>query len=1222
MKKWLIRLAIAFSGFLLLLFLGGFFLLGTESGAIFLIAQAEKFLDNSLQVGSSKGKILDRLELNDIRFNNPAGITTVGHLVFDWKSKDLLKKNVHILEFTIDEISYKALPQEPVESKPLILPNLRLPVKISIDTLAINNFLFFSAPDAEAITVNKANLALIWDTSGINIQKLNVTMDEASLQAKGKLNPIKSYPLNLATTLKILSPDLPTITMQGTYAGDLQKLSIQEEITGDITVNLDIVLQSIITDISWQADVQITELSPAVFSPDSPGIVTGNITSNGDLELAEVSSALRFRDEETAELNWDFNLNANVKEILENLLFDIKELTLKHAETATQIELSGTADIDQNFDLLLNWQKLQWPVTGDADYTSTEGEATLKGTLDNCHVNLKAALAGSMIPEGDIQLSTDASTVGIQNIQLTHNLLDGKIDSQGSVQWSPTVKWDIKSQGNDMNPGMHYPDWPGKLDLQLKTDGSVEEKGTSVNVTIDALDGNLRDFPVTGTGNIKIQPNDIRIDDLQLAIGSAVISAQGNLGEQSNLQWETDIADFSDLLPNASGLLKATGSVKKKMTEPQVDLKLSGSTLSYSGMTLEKIDGDATLDLSWVNPFSLNLTAANLTTGGNLIKSITAKGNGSREKHSIQLEANHDMAEINLGLSGAYQKEKWQGLLDNFNIVSTDFGTWQLQESSKISAAATAATMDTLCLSRENSDLCLKGSWDKENNNTQGDLQIREIPLIWLAPWFPEVLENLTGLFSASATATIQDKLKADVSAEITPGDISYLTDKKTVNLPHEGMKLTLKVLEDALEADILLSVDSNILSGNIQSPNLLQKDIGGKAALNGKLFVDAKKFDIIEALVPDVQELEGVIDLDFDILGSIEEPDINGKGQINITHVLIPAAGLDLENATMDILAQNKEVSLIGKFISPKGEMILDGKAILDSSKKWPARFTLKGENFRLINLPEIEVFISSDLLFEKKEDLMSLTGEASFPKADILMKELPPGSQSVSPDMVIIQEKQEEEVKAPFRMKLKISLGDHVHFAGFGLNAFIDGQLSILSEPEEQMLGSGAFHIKQGSFRAYGQDLDIETGVISFPGGPLSQPGINLRATRTVGDIVAGIYAIGPARKPRLTTFSNPPMSESHVISYLLTGSAPNDVGKGAKLSIGRQINNKLSVAVGTDVKTGESEFITRYRLSRKVHVETTTGANSNAVDIFHTIELEDDEIKIPILKGTLKN
>ena len=1218
MKKWFIRIAIAILSFFLLLFLAGFFLVGTESGARFLVAQTEKLLDNSLQIGSSSGTLLGHLELTDIHYSDPTGIARVSHLLLDWKPADLLKRHIHILKFTADGISYKAHPEDSDESKPLALSDINLPVIISIDNLSINNFRYSSDPDSdsEAILVHDANLALTWDTEGIHIQKLTIAMDEASLQAAGNINPVGNYPLQLSTTLKTLSSELPALSINGTYAGDLQKLTIHEEVRGDISANLNGTLKNIIADISWQADMEIIEFPPSTFT-DIPGIITGSITSNGNLDQMEVSSTLSFRDEKTAELNWDLNVDMYLKDLSENLLFDIKKATLKHAEEATHIELSGTSDLDLNFDLSLRWQELQWPITGDADYDSATGEATLKGTLDSFLLNVNAALAGSQLPEGDIEYSSEASTEGLHNIQLTHNLLDGKIDSQGLVEWAPIVKWDVSSQGKGMNPGREYPDWPGKIDWKLQTDGRVEEKGTFVNVTIDALDGEMRKLPVGGSGSFKMQPDDIRIDNLQFAVGSAMTSAQGNLNEQSNLQWKVDIADFSDLHPNASGSLKATGTVQKKMTEPQINMKLSGSSISYSDMKLEKIDGDASLDLSWENPFSLNLTAVNLQSGENLIKSFSTKGSGTIKKHSIQLNAIHNMAYISLDLNGGYHEEKWKGILDDFNIVSKDFGTWQLQKPSKVSAAASAASLEKLCLNRENSDICIKGSWEKENNNANGDLQINEIPLIWLAPWLPETLENLTGLFSTSATLSTEDKLKADVTATITPGDISYVTDKTTGTFPHEGMNLTLKVLGEALDADFLLSVDSNVLSGKVHSPNLLQTNIGTKAKLDGKLFIDAKKFDLVEALIPEVQDLKGKIDLDFNILGSIEEPNINGKGQINISNMLIPAAGLDLKNTTMDIAANNKEVTLIGKFISPEGEMVLNGTANLDSSKKYPAHFTLKGENFRLVNLPDIKVFLSSDLLFEKKADLMSLTGEATIPKADILLLELPVGSQSVSPDMVIVQEMQEEVVKSPFHMKLKVTLGDDVHFAGFGFSAYIDGQLSILSEPEEQMLGSGAFHIKEGKYRAYGQNLEIETGVISFPGGPLSKPGINLRATRTIGDIVAGIYAIGPAAKPRITTFSNPPMSESHVISYLLTGTAPNDVGKGAKLSVERQINNKLSVSVATDVKTGDREFITRYRLSRKIHVQTTTGANSNAADIYYTIELEDDDVKVPLMK-----
>jgi len=1215
-KKWFIRITAVFFSLFLLLLIGCWYLLGTESGTGFIVSQAENFIGESLQIGTSKGKILDRLELSDIVFSSPAGKANVGNLVLDWKSSELLSLHLHILELTADDISYNAIPQEEEsvqeESAPFTLPELTLPIAITIEKLDINNFLFSASPKSEAIAVQNAGLEISWDNEGIHIHNLNVVMDEmATLQASGKVQPTGNYPLHLTTAIQTLIPDIPSLTLKGIYTGNLQELQIKEKIRGDISADILTTLQTPITDLSWQGNIEIIELSPVVFAPNIPGTLSGSIETSGNLKHSDLSAVLTMRDQTATEVNWDADLNVTTD--IKNLIFDIKQLDLKHADTAAKIQLSGIADLEQNLDLKLHWQELQWPVTGDPEYTSAKGDVALKGTLDAFHLLLTAAISGSAIPKGNITLKTDGSTESIQNLELTLALLDGEVELQGEMAWAPTVKWNIQSSAREINPGIHYPDWPGMLDWKLLTKGSIKEDKLNANVIIDTLQGNLRELPISGSGDITILPDDIRIDSVRLASGSAVVTANGNLGEESNLQWQANIADFADLLPKASGQLFAKGTVLNKMEAPQLRLTLKGSSITYSDLSLDHINGDADLDLSWTNPFSVRIETENLKSGENLIKTFSARGKGNREEHDLDLTASLDLADISLNARGGYAEEKWLGSLDSFTLSSKDFGNWKLTDPAKISAAAAAASLDTLCLSREDSNLCVKGEWDETGKNTNGNVDIEEIPLSWLKPWFPETLEGLSGLFSAKAVATMQDKLSADVTAQITAGTINYATDMKRGSFPHEGLTLNLTVAEDAVEADFRLSVDSNILSGKIQSPNLLQTDIGDKAKLNGKLFVDAGKFDFVETLVPEVKDLNGAINIDFTILGSIAEPDVNGEGKIDVTHVLIPAIGLDLTGTTLDILANNKKISLNGTFNSPEGSMVLAGNANLDSSQNWPAQVTLKGDNFRLIDLPEIRIFLSSDILFEKKEDLMSLTGEVTIPKADILLRELPPGSQSASPDMVIIQETKEEEPKSPFHMLLKITLGDNVHFAGFGLNTFIDGQLTILSEPEQQLIGSGAFQIKQGSYRAYGQDLDIETGVISFPGGPLSKPGINLRATRTVGDVVAGIYAIGPASKPRLTTFSNPPMSESSVISYLLTGSAPNNAGKGTKLSVGRQINNKLSVSVGTDVKTGESEFIARYRLGRKVHIQTTTGADSNAVDIFYTIELNDDDLSV---------
>lgn len=1213
MKKWFIRFGITLLSIFGLFFLCCFYLLNTESGLQFLVTQTENFLGDRLHIGKTKGKILDRLELSDITFKNTAGNTHIDHLVLDWKSAELLKSHLHIQEFSINAISYDAIPPvhqpEPVISEPFTLPELKLPITITIEDLAINNFTFLPAPGSETITGEEATVALVWDNSSIQIHKFNVTLHKiASFKAHGELQPTGDYPLSLTTSLKTLIPDFAALTVDGSYSGDLQQLHVQEEISGDIAVKMDMTLYNIISDFNWQGDIHILELNPAVFAPDIPGQISGHIETLGNLQQTAIKSTLAIRDKTASELNWDMHLDGKAN--LEKLQFNINQFTLKHAETTAAIELTGIADTEQNLDINLTWQNLKWPITNTPDYESLKGKASIKGNINAFHLALSTSVTGKEIPACEVHLNGDGNTKNIQNLLLNLSILDGEIALQGDVEWSPVIKWDIQSSAKQINPGIQYPDWAGKLDWQILSDGKLIEDGLSANISIDELEGQLRELPVTASGNIIMQPDDIRVEHLHLASGSAGLTVNGNLGEQSDLRWQIDIADFADLLPDASGQIEATGTVHKSMSQPQLNVKLSGTSLKYTDLALEKIESDIKIDTSWADPFAFNITAEELQSGKNRVKIIQLQGNGSREQHSILLDASHDMAAIKLAINGGYLEEQWNGSFNSFDILSTDFGDWNLQNPSKVSATPKNASLDALCLRRDNSDICMKGFWDSENINTKGDVQIQDVPLEWLAPWFPDTLDKLTGLFSAKAIFTMKDSLKADINAEITPGKITYQTDKKTDTLSHEGLQLTLKILDESLTADFNLSVNSNILSGTIKSPNLLEKDIGAKATLEGKLYVNAENFDLIEALTPEINALKGAIDLDLTIFGTIEQPDINGKGQLVIQHVLIPQIGLELADTSLDVLADNDSISLKGTFNSPEGSMQLTGTTSLNAKQGWDAHLALKGDNFRLIDLKDIKVFLSSDILFEKKDGIMSLTGEATIPKANILLRQLPPGTQSVSSDMIIIQQQKEDEVKSPFHMLLKISLGNNVHFVGFGFNAFIDGQLTVLSEPGEQMTGSGAFHIKQGSFRAYGQDLDIETGVISFPGGPISKPGINLRATRTIGDVVAGIYAIGPAEKPRLTTFSNPPMSEGHVISYLLTGSPPNDNG-GTKLSIGKQINSKLSVSMGTDIKTGESEFVTRYRLNRKVHVQTTTGAESNAADIFYTIELEDDDL-----------
>ena len=1214
MKTWSKRIIICLSGLILFVIIGVIALPGTRTGTQFLFSTLEKQLDGQLRIGSIKGTLLGRLELTDVRVDNPMIIAQAGRLVLDWTPSDVLHLQLRIVELAAGDISLQMLPQEQTtsetEKSPLTLPELTLPITIALDVVKIENFVFRSAPDAGPVTVDNAELALSWKKNGIEIQRLDVNMPAVRIHGAGLLDPTGNYALQVETQGKTQGADVPSLQLDGNYSGDLQNLVIQQRVRGDIDAELAVTVTEIINNPGWKGNLKIRQLQPSLFAPQVPGTLTGELQSQGDLQLVELTGSLSMRDADTVDLNWDADLDMQAD--LKNLFLTINQILLTPAEAKATVALSGTIDRDRQLDLSLNWQNLQWPVVEDAEYSSNQGTLIVKGHPDDYQLILNTEVDGTQLPAGDWKLTAKGNTKGAVLTQFTGNTMEGEVTVRGDVQWSPEITWNLTTEGRNINPAALNSEWPGSLTWKITSDGTLEENGVTATVLLEQLGGVLRDLPVAAKGTIELVPEHIAIDDLQISSGDAVFTARGNLDNASQIDWNLNVPDFSELLPHASGQLSGRGMLKGEMRRPQVTTQLYAQALVLPQLALEQFQADASFDLSWAQPFSLKFSGTGLQLNNQRVEKFTLQGDGTREQHTIALTANHSMAKVQVDLQGGYRENQWQGRLKTFNIDSKELKSWHLLKPVQISASPTAATLNTMCLQRERADLCANGTWNAESTEkTQAELQLREFPLSLLSPWFPETVQSLDGLFSANASMKMKNGVQADLTADITPGSIGYLTENGDGTLPHQGGKLQLHIQENALNGNFLLSVDSNTIGGTFSSPDLLKENGLADTELVGELKIDAQKLNIIEAFLPEIQELSGSLTADFTIDGSLTQPEIKGNGALDIGHLAIPVIGLELNTTTLHIEAKNNDLQVKGEFKSTEGSLKLNGQASLDSTQNRPVRITLSSDNFKLINLPEAQVYLTSNLLLEKKNETLLLSGELTVPKADILLRDLPEGAESVSPDVIVLQEeKKEEEQKSPLQMQLKVTLGKDVHFVGLGLNCFIDGQLALTAEPDKPMLGSGEFRIQQGTYRAYGQNLNIETGVLSFPGGPLSQPGIVLRATRTIGDVVVGIRAVGPARKPRLTTFSNPSMSQSKVISYLLTGSAGGDSGQGTMLSVGRQINNKLSVSMGTDIKTGEKEFITRYRLSRKIHIQTTTATNNNAADIFYTMEFGSDK------------
>ncbi len=184
---------------------------------------------------------------------------------------------------------------------------------------------------------------------------------------------------------------------------------------------------------------------------------------------------------------------------------------------------------------------------------------------------------------------------------------------------------------------------------------------------------------------------------------------------------------------------------------------------------------------------------------------------------------------------------------------------------------------------------------------------------------------------------------------------------------------------------------------------------------------------------------------------------------------------------------------------------------------------------------------------------------------------------------------------------------MGDKVKFRGYGLVSDLSGKLTLSQEPGRLLVANGDLGIENGTFRALGQQLTIERGKVYYAGGSIKKPGFVVRATRVINNSEVGVNVSGSMDNPEFDFFSSDPaISESTARSMLLTG-ADQSQGEAAKLYLGRDLNDRVSVGAEVSVDGKQTEFISRYRINSRLNVETNSSTEKSGLGLTYTIELE---------------
>ncbi len=723
---------------------------------------------------------------------------------------------------------------------------------------------------------------------------------------------------------------------------------------------------------------------------------------------------------------------------------------------------------------------------------------------------------------------------------------------------------------------------------------------------------------------------------------------------QSRSIWTGHWTELADLLPDARGQIKGQGNISSTLDKQQkpmaiIKAQLNLDQLSYQSHYIKHGELILALNSDPTEHSSIDLNAQSLIVDSQEIQQLKLKLNGPLNKHQINLFTQHESASLTLDAKGLFDIEQlnWSGLIIKTLIDSKNLGRWKQQTPVKLWASTDKVTLGSLCfkesstrykesstrykepstLYKESSTrhkesvtkvplntaatLCTQLDWTPEKGLAQ--LKLDSLLLAQFKAHLPEEISHLSGELNAVANINLGTQLLADLKVEIKPGELVFQPfAHKPVQLKHQKGLLEAHYNNKQLEVQWDLGFAPHSLSGHINIPRAAIEKDPLKAPISGNTKIEIKDLNLLSIMIPQISDASGHLLAQLTLSGHLDSPKISGHAEFIADYLNILDAGIRIEDINIHLKDKNNghALELLGSLSSGGGQLALNGTISLDSTHGWPVAIALKGDNFLAVNTPEAYIIASPELQFRHEKGLMHINGKIFIPEAALTPMTIPEGSITASTDVEILGRTKETPANLDLNITLALSPYNQskgVRLNAFGLKSKITGELTVNQQPRQLMTAHGELFLKDGTFRAYGQDLNIGKGRIFYAGGYIDNPGIRLTASRQVNSTQVGIEVSGSANKPRIKAFSDDASLETKdIISMMLTGQKVDNL-ENAKIYAGTEIGDGLSVGVNAGMGDESREFITRYKLTDKIQLEGSSSASKSGGSIIYTFEIE---------------
>ncbi|WP_289303204.1 translocation/assembly module TamB domain-containing protein [Methylophaga sp. UBA3996] len=921
-------------------------------------------------------------------------------------------------------------------------------------------------------------------------------------------------------------------------------------------------------------------------------------------------------------------------------------------DTAGHIDWSSTPI---TYDLEAHWRDITIPDSlSELAIDIREGRLSLAGNTSSMTLRSETDLSVNEVAM-KVKASGDGQTdIGFEQSQLYVELGQGKVEYQGRLAWVGESLVNGELTLTQLNPGIIVPEWPGNLSGQVPLKVSQKNKQLAVELESLRLSGTLRQKPLAIEAKLRTQAEDVWIDTLKANSGDSQMSLNGQLqNDILDIDWTLSSPDLQDLYPGLQGQLSGEGELTGSVEQPRILAEINGQALAFETTKVETLSGNIDVSLQTNANINSHILVTGLMLSDQLINRIELAVQGKQQSHQIQLNVDSNMINLDLAADGQLNKEIWTGQFSQFSFGNEQAGVWQLREKGELQLSAQQQDIPRHCWQSEKGNLCLAAIHSQEQWQVSGEFA--DLPLTLFEPLAVE-LEQLQGQLKGrfSLAADKHNKMTGAGKISLENGSVqlnqSDLQQKQAVTLKNTFIEYQLDETQTTAQLHIEPQIEGvSAMNADIAtaSAEALMAD-PNQAALKGKITTHIADMSALQFSHPAIEGLQGELDVNIGISGTIEQPEIDGKAKLADGQVSVVDAGIIVKNIQADINGNLDKVQMTLTAESGEGQLNVTGEYVLQNSG-WALTANVSGSQLEVMNTPEALVIAEPDMTITVTPEATKVTGKVSIPRAQIEPTRF---NSSVSPstDVKVISDTQTEQVSSSqTQLDITVSLGDKVQIKAMGFQGRLTGNLQVSGNPNDVILGNGQITIKDGSYIAYGQLLKVDNGKIRFS-GPIDNPELDIKAVRETKEVTAGLYIEGNVSAPQATLFSDPDMSQDDILSYLILGkpieqasatdaallaSAATGIGlqngamigddiantfgldefaitgdskENAALTIGKYLSPKLYLSYGIGVFDSVSSVELRYQLSKIWALKAESGTESG-VDLLYTYEPSND-------------